>query len=269
MEWHPFAAKFPLLEGEEWKAFKESIRKTKGNEVPVVYRMVKGNRQGIDGRNRELACLELKLECTYEKRFFEDEAEVRDFILRRNVLRRHMSKELRQEIVGELHADGQSTRQIAGTLGVGKSTVERDIRQLTHKQPPVPNGPKKTSEVAESTAREPGDDYHAEGEPGHGKDIRLAIPRDPNLPKSVANALADTWHADCALLLSKMATQCKSAFSWSSWLDPAVLDHLKAAEDYFLTAVPKKVCPDCKGKKIIDNKACLTCRQGGYLASQC
>jgi len=142
MEWHPFAAKFPLLEGEEWKAFKESIRKTKGNEVPVVYRMVKGNKQGVDGRNRERACLELKLECTYEKRFFEDEAEVRDYILRRNVLRRHMSKELRQEIVGELRADGQSTRQIAETLGISKSTVDRNIAHIEDGKlnPTVPNG---------------------------------------------------------------------------------------------------------------------------------
>jgi transposase len=127
MEWHPFAAKFPLLEGEEWKAFKESIRKTKGNEVPVVYRLVEGNKQGIDGRNRERACLELKLECNYEKRFFDDEAKIRDYIIRRNVHRRHMSKELRQEIVGELRADGQSTRQIAEKLGVSQSTIANDL----------------------------------------------------------------------------------------------------------------------------------------------
>lgn len=100
------------------------------------------------------------------------------------------------------------------------------------------------------------------------KRTKTENPEYDGLPKSVANALADTWHAECAKLLSRMRKECKSAFSWSSWLDAAVLDHLKAAEECFLTAVPKKVCPDCKGQKTVDKKACLTCRQGGYLASQ-
>lgn len=84
-------------------------------------------------------------------------------------------------------------------------------------------------------------------------------PDDNPLPKSVRNALADTWHAECAKLLSKMATQCKSAFSWSAWLDKDILEHLSSAEQCFLAAVPKKVCPDCEGKK------CNNCRQSGYL----
>ncbi len=89
-----------------------------------------------------------------------------------------------------------------------------------------------------------------------------------NLPKSVANALADTWHAECARLLSKIRTECKSAFSWSSWLDASVLEHLKSAEDCFLTAIPRRLCPDCQGEKTVNGKSCQTCRQGGYLASQ-
>lgn len=91
---------------------------------------------------------------------------------------------------------------------------------------------------------------------------------DPSLPKSVANALADTWHAENARLLSKMAKECKSAFSWSSFLDASVLDHLKAAEECFLTAMPRRVCPDCQGQKTINKNPCQKCRHGGYLASQ-
>jgi hypothetical protein len=88
------------------------------------------------------------------------------------------------------------------------------------------------------------------------------------LPKSVRNALADTWHAECARLLSKMATEAKGAFSWSSWLDGKVLDHLKRAEECFITAIPRKACPECKGKKTVKGKPCQNCRHGGYMASQ-
>ena len=90
----------------------------------------------------------------------------------------------------------------------------------------------------------------------------------PDLPKDVANALADTWHLECARLLSKMTKECKAAFSWSSWLDGSVLDALKSAEQCFLAAAPRKVCPDCKGQKKIGKDPCQRCRHGGYLGAQ-
>ena len=95
-----------------------------------------------------------------------------------------------------------------------------------------------------------------------------ADPKMAGLPKDVANALADTWHLESAKLLSKIAKECKSAFTWSVWLDASVLDHLKAAEECFLTAAPKKKCSNCDGQKKVDGKPCGKCRQGGYLGSQ-
>lgn len=97
---------------------------------------------------------------------------------------------------------------------------------------------------------------------------RVPEPSDNGMPKSVNNALADTWHLDSARQLSALAKQCKSAFSWSVFLDPAILDHLKSAEEYFLSAAPRKVCPDCKGQKKIEKENCTTCRASGYVASQ-
>jgi hypothetical protein len=127
MKWHPFAEKFPLLEGEEFEALKTSILKTKGiDEQPILYRMVRGHRQGLDGRNRFRACRELKLPCKMKKVEVPDE-EVKDFILRRNVHRRHMTRELRQQIVAELRADGHSTHVIAETLGISQGTVRNDL----------------------------------------------------------------------------------------------------------------------------------------------
>lgn len=88
------------------------------------------------------------------------------------------------------------------------------------------------------------------------------------LPKDVANALADTWHLDNARLLAKIRQQCKSAFTWSVFLDGGVLDALKLAEEYFLAAAPKKKCPECKGMKKVEKKNCQKCRAAGYLAGQ-
>jgi hypothetical protein len=137
MEWHPFAEKFPLLEGAEWEAFKASIKATGRNEQPITYRMVRGRKQGLDGRNRYRACQELGIKPRMEKVFLSD-GQVKDYIIRRNVHRRHLTPELRREIVGELRQEGKSTREIADIVGVSNATVARDL-DGTHKQSPVTN----------------------------------------------------------------------------------------------------------------------------------
>ncbi len=126
MDWHPFAMKFPLLTGDDWESFLASIKRTKGNSVPVAYRMVEKEKQGLDGRNRMKACDELGLKCKMEKVDISDD-EAKEFILDRNVHRRHMTRELRQEIVAELRADGKSVREIASSVGVSPATVHADL----------------------------------------------------------------------------------------------------------------------------------------------
>jgi hypothetical protein len=73
--------------------------------------------------------------------------EVVPYIVRRNVRRRHMGVELRREIVAEMRAAGQSVRVIAESIGVGPTTVFRDIaaneekaRQGCGASSTVPNG---------------------------------------------------------------------------------------------------------------------------------
>ncbi len=124
LTWHPLAEKFPLLEGDELESLKASIRSTKGvDEQPVLYRMKDGKPQGLDGRNRHRACKELKIKCKMKRVSVPDE-EVRDFIFRRNLHRRHLTVELRKALVAELLAEGESTRTIAEALGVSKTTVQ-------------------------------------------------------------------------------------------------------------------------------------------------
>jgi hypothetical protein len=125
--WHPFTLKFPDIEGEAWESFTASIRKTHGVvDNPVLYRVIDGQNQGLDGRNRLRACQELKLKCAMKRVEVPDE-EVIEFILRQNLHRRHLTPELRQALVAELRTDGKSIRRIAGALGVSPSTVQEDL----------------------------------------------------------------------------------------------------------------------------------------------
>ena len=158
MKWNTFAEKFPLLDGEERAAFLESLRRTGGNSVPVLYRVVRGEREGLDGRNRYQGCEELGLPCRAEEVQVDDE-DVKEFILIRNLHRRHLTPELRRELVAELRADGLSERRIAKVIGACPATIHRD---LTHKQTPASNeapdvSPCQDSTHKESTAQKSGD----------------------------------------------------------------------------------------------------------------
>ena len=135
MKWHPFAEQFPYLEGQEWDDFLASINKTKGNELKVYFRTVNGIKEGLDGRNRWRACDKLNLHCNMEEVFLDD-AEAIDFIIRRNIKRRHITPEVRQSIVATLTNQGKSQRQIAATIGSSKATVQRDQQAVAT----TPNG---------------------------------------------------------------------------------------------------------------------------------
>jgi hypothetical protein len=128
MQWHPLAEKFNYLDGDDWKEFKAGIKATGGcKEDPVKYRVLPdGKMQGLDGRMRYKACKELGLKCEMKKVTVPDE-EVVNYILRRNVNRRHMDADLRQRLVIELRHEGESLRTIASTLGVDEKTVRNDL----------------------------------------------------------------------------------------------------------------------------------------------
>lgn len=125
MKWHPLCLKFDLMTGDDWERFKAGIKATKGVKTQrALYRVVKGQRQGLDGRQRYLACKELGLPCRLMRVRVSDK-DVQSFILAHQFNRRHISAETRQAIIEELRAEGQSFRQIAETLNTSKSTVHR------------------------------------------------------------------------------------------------------------------------------------------------
>jgi hypothetical protein len=157
LDWHPFAEKFPLLEGSEWESFVASIEATGNNEVPITYRMVGRRMQGLDGRNRYLACQKLGIKPRMNKVHIAD-TQVKDYIIRRNVNRRHLTPELRREIVGELRADGKSIREIAELTGASVGTVHADLKSgVQNRTPEAVLGRDGKSYPAQQPTREPGD----------------------------------------------------------------------------------------------------------------
>jgi len=175
MQWHPLALAFPLMEGDEWNAFRGSIKATGGNaDDPVIYRMVNGRKQGLDGRLREKACAETGCKCHYREVFLDDD-KVAEFIIRKNLRRRHLDKETRQGLVATLRGQGMTQAAVATALGVSQSTVERDCRQFPsndgNSNPPLKvtgcDG-KKYPAKKKRAPREPGDE-RGSGGPHQGK----------------------------------------------------------------------------------------------------
>lgn len=247
-----------------------------------------------DGYTTLAICQEKELDLTEPRSLvFANREEVLEWIDERQQSRRNTTAEAmaenrakRIERVAEGRTQGKPIRALAEEEGVSAATIHDDIKIATVQGRTVdpPNG-KVTGSDGRQKPSSTGPKYclSCDHKKKVGKPLPDACPdckklrkkpstlkpKNPDdLPKSVANALADTWHAECARLLSKMRTECKGAFGWSSWLDGSVLDHLKNAEECFVTAIPRKVCPDCKGQKAVNKESCQTCRGGGYLGSQ-
>lgn len=128
LKFHEFAERFPLLEGDEYEALKQSIQECGGNTYKIIYRQRPDTNtaEGIDGRNRLRACRELGLDPQFQLiEIAEDQIVPR--IIALNVARRHLTRETRQQIAVELRGRGYSTTRIAEMLGCSQPTVWRDL----------------------------------------------------------------------------------------------------------------------------------------------
>ena len=128
LKWHPYAVAFgDIPPGPEWEEFKSGIQATKGNkEQPILFTVDDdGEAIGIDGRNRERACNELKIKPSYKRINIEPE-QIEDFIRQRNVNRRHLTPENRLTLIQYHAANGESNRTIAGKVGTSETTVRHD-----------------------------------------------------------------------------------------------------------------------------------------------
>lgn len=250
---------------------------------PVVLFLLNDRYCVLDGRNRIEAAKKAEVLPNFRE-FVGTEAEALEFV-HKKILRQHLTASQRAMVAAKIATNQRSNEaseeissptktEAAKSMNVSRESVT-DAVKVQEKCTPSVQRAVRTSDVSVSDAAAIANKPKAIQDKaleavraGKAKTLKAAAdkldkpkpPKDESgLPKSVQNALADTWHAECAQIMSKMAKQCKAAFSWSAWLDKDVLEHLSSAEQCFLAAVPKKPCPDCAGKK------CNNCRQSGYL----
>lgn len=127
MKVHPLADRLPMIEGDEWEAFKASIKETKGIEAhPILYRVVSGEMELLDGRNRLKACRELRIKPKMKKVAVKDE-DCESFIKLQNDRRRHMTKEQRAAFIFAMREAGESIRTIADEAKVDEKTVRNTL----------------------------------------------------------------------------------------------------------------------------------------------
>tara|TARA_R100000388_G_scaffold49563_1_gene37121 strand:+ start:312 stop:1217 length:906 start_codon:yes stop_codon:yes gene_type:complete len=135
---HPYADCYPMISGEAWCRFCESIMESKGPlQKIVVWKDQERNTTWlIDGRNRLKACQDLRIqikEAIYKD--FQDDDEVRTFINGINEQRRHMTKQQRTAVALEMmkvQQDLGRERQSQAGKMVGELTKEKHGNKLLH-----------------------------------------------------------------------------------------------------------------------------------------
>lgn len=132
-EIHPAADIFPMMIGADFAALKADIQ-TNGqlDDIAFFEGMV------IDGRNRLRACEELGIEPQwYELTECKDPVA---YVLSKNLHRRHLTREQRDEVIKKLRSMGQTCQQIADSVGVNKATVSRVVANATTDSPATITG---------------------------------------------------------------------------------------------------------------------------------
>ena len=286
---HALSSEYKDITGPAWYRFCLKIK----NGFLAAFPIMLYEGEVLDGWQRLRACIETNTEPVLVE--FSDAGGMtpEEYVEAVNDERRHETSEERQEriaSVADRRKAGESLRTIAEAEGISVAQTQRDLEEAESTVPgggtveppdgkvmgkdgrerpatmPKPQCPRcaRAARVGQEVTKNCADCKELNKKPPPANDED----ENADLPKSTRSALADTWHADCASKLAALRRECKSAFSWSVYLDAAILDRLKEAEELFLTAMPRKRCPDCNGQKKVEGENCQRCRASGYLASQ-
>jgi ParB-like chromosome segregation protein Spo0J len=117
----------PRLTNEEYDALKADIAEN-GVRVPID---VDENGTVLDGHHRAWITAELGIDCPRRTVAGLSEEQKRTHAVAVNVHRRSLSREQRREVVAKLRSGGMAVRAIATTMGVPKSTVSDDLRDVS------------------------------------------------------------------------------------------------------------------------------------------
>ncbi len=128
----------PAFMAEEYAALKADIA-ANGVRVPVVIDAETG--KVLDGHHRIRAWEEARAEGhkvpdfpRHVVRLASDEARV-ELVLATNLLRRHLTRDQRRQLVADLRDQGWSLRRIGKALGTPKSTVAADLVGVQNRTP--------------------------------------------------------------------------------------------------------------------------------------
>ena len=124
----------PVLSAEDFDALRADIAE-RGVVVPVVVDAESG--VVVDGHHRVRAWEELRVagvrvpDYPRDVRRFADDDDRRAFVLSANLVRRHLTRAERAEVMGRLRAAGWSLRRIGEAVGAAPATVHATVRNRT------------------------------------------------------------------------------------------------------------------------------------------
>ena len=275
MKWHPYAENYPLLEGDEYVAFMKDID-ARGVHEAVKYRMVNGDREYLDGRNRARVCEDLKIECPEECVEVADD-QVAAFIDSLNLHRRHLTKEQRQARVGILRAQGEGLRGIADKLGVHHSTVAQDVANIEDRSGvgnPTPetvvgrDGKKYKARTAARRTGKPTPKKPTTAVEANGESAQLLDSLDMTVPPGLVPVFRKAREfQDIVNQLNAINRQLgeihKHAGGDRLNLQAVQID-LNNLKEGVSSAMPYAVCPVCKGIAKTGKLNC-PCKERGWL----
>lgn len=119
---------FNDLPAAQFQGLVDDISK-RGVLLPII---VDENGQTIDGHQRRRAAAEAGVECPQVVVEGLTDSEKETLALVVNLYRRHLSGVERSKAIQQLVNLGMSTRRMADVLGVSKSTVHNDLRELSN-----------------------------------------------------------------------------------------------------------------------------------------
>jgi ParB-like chromosome segregation protein Spo0J len=116
VEVHPVADIFPLMDREAFEALKADIAEN-GQREPVTF----WRNQLIDGRNRYLACMELRIE-PFTAMIDDDHPDPIAYVMSLNLHRRHLTTSQRAMVAAKLANLQNGTNQHEAKVGVQNCT---------------------------------------------------------------------------------------------------------------------------------------------------
>jgi ParB-like chromosome segregation protein Spo0J len=182
---HPLAEFFDMLDDAALNDLAADIKKNGLRESIKVW-----DGHILDGRNRYAACKLAGVKPTVEGLNLRDENEAADYVISRNIKRRHLTKPQRDVLISRLKKRPEwaqaSNRAIAKQIGVGETTVRRALSAPSGADAP---------QVIENT--QPDSQRSVTVKRGE-QEYRMRVERKPDPVEQTTAAVADKRRAEAA-----------------------------------------------------------------------